>query len=96
VLTKSRRYSTTFKALGAVRVAWRVARARHGSDPWGRPQAIGAVEFGASFEPVGVGWSLRGDPVLAAELHERDSDGRKAYWDSLDEDEWYERMAGVA
>ena len=28
VLTKSRRYSTTFKALGAVRVAWRVARAQ--------------------------------------------------------------------
>jgi hypothetical protein len=31
---------------------------------------------------------------VAAELHERDTDGRKAYWDSLDEDEWYERMAG--
>jgi hypothetical protein len=96
VLTKSRRYSTTFKALGAVRVAWRVARAQHHSDPWGRPRSIGAVEFEACFEPVGVGWSLRGDPVLAAELHGRDSDGRKAYWDSLDEDEWYERLTGAA
>jgi hypothetical protein len=96
VLTKSRRYSTTFKALGAVRVAWRVARAQRRSDPWGRPRAIGAVEFEATFEPVGVGWSLRGDPVLAAELHERDSDGQRAYWDSLDEDEWHERMAGAA
>ena len=96
VLTKSRRYSTTFKALGAVRLAWRMARVRTRRDPWGRPRAIGAVEFEATFEPVGVGWSLRGDPVLAAELHERDSDGRRAYWDSLDEDEWYERMAGCA
>ena len=96
VLTKSRRYSTTFKALGAVRVAWRVARTQNRRDPWGRPLAIGAVEFEASFEPVGVGWSLRGDPVLAANLHERDRDGRKAHWDSLDEDEWYEKMAGAA
>jgi hypothetical protein len=96
VLTKSRRYSTTFKALGAVRVAWRVARAQQRRDPWGRPRAIGAVEFEATFEPVGVGWSLRGDPVLAAELHERDSDGQRAFWDSLDEDEWRERMAGAA
>jgi hypothetical protein len=96
VLTKSRRYSTTFKALGAVRVAWRVARAQHRGDPWARRRAIGSVEFEACFEPVGVGWSMRGDPVLAAELHERDSDGRKAYWDSHDEDEWYERMAGAA
>jgi hypothetical protein len=79
-----------------VRVAWRVARAEHRSDPWGRKRWIGAVEFTASFEPVGVGWSLRGDPVLAAELHEQDRDGRKAYWDSLDEDEWYKRMAGAA
>jgi hypothetical protein len=55
VLTKSRRYSTTFKALGAVRVTWRVARAQHRSDPWGRPRAIGAVEFETCFEPVGVG-----------------------------------------
>ena len=47
-------------------------------------------------EPVGAGWSLRGDPVLATELHERDSDGRRAYWDSLEEDEWYERMVGAA
>jgi hypothetical protein len=45
---------------------------------------------------VGVGWSLRGDPVLAANLHGRESDGRKAYWDSLDEDEWYKRVAEVA
>jgi hypothetical protein len=96
VLTKSRRYSTTFKALGAVRVAWRVARARRLSDPWGRPRATGAVEFEAAFEPVGVGWSLRGDPVLAANLHECDTDGRRAYWDSLDEDEWHEKMAEVA
>jgi hypothetical protein len=51
VLTKSRRYSTTFKALGAVRVTW---RAQHRSDPWGRPRAIGAVEFETCFEPVGV------------------------------------------
>jgi hypothetical protein len=43
-----------------------------------------------------VGWSLRGDPLLASNLHERDSDGRKAYWDSLDEDEWHERLAEVA
>jgi hypothetical protein len=96
VLTKSRRYSTTFKALGAVRVSWRVARARKRSDPWGRPRAIGAVEFEACFEPIGVGWSLRGDPILAANLHERDSDGRRAYWDSLDEEEWYERRLGAA
>jgi hypothetical protein len=96
VLTKSRRYSTTFKALGAVRVAWRVARAQRRSDPWGRSRAIGAVEFEACFEPIGVGWSLRGDPVLAANLHERDSDDRRAYWDSLDEDEWHERLAGAA
>jgi hypothetical protein len=96
VLTKSRRYSTTFKALGAVRVAWRLTRANLRSDPWGRPRAIGAVEFEATFEPVGVGWSLRSDPVLAANLHERDSDGQRAYWDSLDEDEWRERLAGVA
>jgi hypothetical protein len=96
VLTKSRRYSTTFKALGAVRVAWRMARAERRTDPWGRPRALGVVEFEATFEPVGVGWSLRGDPVLAAELHGRDSDGRRAYWDSLDEDARYERIAGVA
>ncbi len=95
VLTKSRRYSTTFKALGAVRVAWRESRAQHRRDPWGRPRAIGAVEFEASFEPVGVGWSLRGDPVLAVNLHEGDSAGRKAYWDSLDEDEWHERLAAA-
>ena len=39
---------------------------------------------------------MRGDPVLAAELRGCDSDGRRAYWDSLDEDEWYEKMAGAA
>ncbi len=71
-------------------------RAERRKDRWGWPRAIGAVEFEATFEPVGVGWSLRGDPVLAVNLHERDNDARKAYWDSLDEDAWYEKMAGVA
>jgi hypothetical protein len=77
-------------------VAWRVSRAQQRRDPWGRSRALGAVEFEATFEPVGVGWSLRGDPILAAELHEGDSDARRAYWDSLDEQEWHERMRGAA
>ncbi|MEU1734741.1 replication initiator [Streptosporangium sp. NPDC020145] len=80
VTSKSKRYSTTFAALRAVRRAWRIAH-RAGTpsegDPWAFTDDPGTVVV-SSWRMVGVGHTSLGDLALAESLAREHRQARQA------------------
>ncbi|MFC3985393.1 replication initiator [Streptosporangium jomthongense] len=80
VTSKSRKYSTTFAALRAVRRAWRIAH-RAGTpsegDPWAFTDDPGTVVV-SSWRMVGVGHTSLGDLALAESLAREHRQARQA------------------
>jgi hypothetical protein len=78
--TKSRRYSTTLRALRQARVAYAVRR-RHGDavplDAWGRPEDDRAVTVLASWTYLGRGYESTGEAWLAASAAARAREARR-------------------
>src|SRR5262249_976693 len=62
-LTKSRRYSTTFRVLRQARIAWQTTDELDTGD-----DSVAVVNL---LEYVGAGWLNNGDPLLAATAAEK-------------------------
>lgn len=71
-LTKSRRWSTTFRALRAERQHWRLVQCPSSSEPAG-----GTTERAGDWCVVGFGWRTGGDACLAEGKQRRRSEGRQ-------------------
>ena len=78
-LTKSRGYSTTFRALRETRTQWNEAR-RHG----GRVSDDHATE--AHWKAIGAGWANQGEELFAAAQQRQRAECRRAVMD-----DWYTR-----
>jgi hypothetical protein len=77
--TKSRRWSTTFRALRAARQAWRLAKIHGGTrmDPWDRPMTEGLTVRIGSWTYAGSGYRTTGDGWLAASAAARAKEARR-------------------
>jgi hypothetical protein len=78
--TKSRRYSTTLRALRRARVAYAIRR-RHGDtlplDAWGQAEDDQAVLVVASWQYIGRGYQSTGEAWLAASAAARAREARR-------------------
>jgi hypothetical protein len=78
--TKSRRYSTTLRALRRARVAYAIRRRRGNTvplDSWGRPEGDQAVIVVASWCYLGRGYQSTGEAWLAASAAARAREARR-------------------
>jgi hypothetical protein len=78
--SKSRRYSTTLRALRRARVAYAIRRRRGHAlplDAWGRPEDEQAVMVVASWSYVGSGYQTTGEAWLAASAAARAREERR-------------------
>ena len=78
--SKSRRYSTTLRALRRARVAYAIRRRRGDAlplDAWGRPEDDQAVIVVASWTYLGCGYQSTGEAWLAASAAARAREERR-------------------
>ena len=84
--TKSRRYSTTLRALRRARVAYAIRRRRGHTlplDAWGRPEDDQAVVVVASWTHLGRGYQSTGEAYLAASAAARAREERRVAREEL-------------
>jgi hypothetical protein len=84
--TKSRRYSTTLRALRRARVAYAIRRRRGHTlplDAWGRPEDDQAVVVVASWTYLGRGYQSTGEAWLAASAAARAREERRVAREEL-------------
>jgi hypothetical protein len=80
-LSKSQRYSTSFSALKAARVAWREEKRRGGGDTAAADRSVERL-----LRAVGVGWANRGEELWAGSQQRQRLEERR-----IANEEWYSR-----